>query len=255
MITSNTLKEWKALFEKLSKAPWNFIKGSFSGGGGHVLWAGPPDGDWRNDPLVISHLFHENDEHDFEFMAKAREGWPAAVAEIERLSILLANTEIEKANAEQLCENWIGELEALKARPARSLLDEEIDSILKDNEWLNVENAQLENEAERLRQDVESLKGRLDEHLDERLALERLQKAYDWLCDRTGIQGHALPVDEQVPIPMRLTCPECGELHLDQGEFATKPHHTHACQECGCVWRPAVVPTVGVRFLPGFKNT
>ena len=56
------------------------------------------------------------------------------------------------------------------------------------------------------------------------------------------------------PIPMRLTCPDCGELHLDEGVFATKPHHTHACQHCGMVWRPCVQPTVGVRFLPGFRN-
>lgn len=55
------------------------------------------------------------------------------------------------------------------------------------------------------------------------------------------------------PIPMRLPCPVCGKLHIDVA-FATKPHHTHACQECGCVWRPAVVHTVGVRFLPGFKD-
>ncbi len=56
------------------------------------------------------------------------------------------------------------------------------------------------------------------------------------------------------PIPMRLLCPECHELHIDVGMFATSPHHTHACQHCGNVWRPAVVATVGVRFLPGFKN-
>lgn len=56
------------------------------------------------------------------------------------------------------------------------------------------------------------------------------------------------------PIPMRIPCPSCGVLHVDDGEFATKPHHTHACQSCGNVWRPAIVPTVGVRFLPGFKN-
>jgi predicted RNA-binding Zn-ribbon protein involved in translation (DUF1610 family) len=56
------------------------------------------------------------------------------------------------------------------------------------------------------------------------------------------------------PVPMRLTCPECGELHVDEGEFATKPHHTHACQHCGAVWRPAIIETVGVRFLPGFKS-
>lgn len=56
------------------------------------------------------------------------------------------------------------------------------------------------------------------------------------------------------PLHMRLPCPECGEMHVDEGEFATKKHHTHACQHCGMVWRPALVPTVGVRFLPGFKN-
>jgi hypothetical protein len=56
------------------------------------------------------------------------------------------------------------------------------------------------------------------------------------------------------PIPMILHCPECMERHIDVGDFATKPHHTHACQYCGMVWRPAIVATVGVRFLPGFKN-
>lgn len=56
------------------------------------------------------------------------------------------------------------------------------------------------------------------------------------------------------PIPMRLVCEACGKLHIDEGEFATKVHHTHSCQHCGLTWRPAVVPTVGVRFLPGFKN-
>lgn len=56
-------------------------------------------------------------------------------------------------------------------------------------------------------------------------------------------------------IPMLLTCPSCGLRHHDEGEFATKAHHTHACQGCGMVWRPAKVNTVGVRFLPGYKNT
>lgn len=56
------------------------------------------------------------------------------------------------------------------------------------------------------------------------------------------------------PIPMYLTCPKCSERHIDVGEFATKPHHTHACQACGLTWRPAIAPTVGVAFLPGFKD-
>lgn len=59
--------------------------------------------------------------------------------------------------------------------------------------------------------------------------------------------------DEQ-PIPMLLVCPECRQRHIDVGDFATKAHHTHACQVCGHVWRPAKVATVGVAFLPGFKN-
>lgn len=58
----------------------------------------------------------------------------------------------------------------------------------------------------------------------------------------------------RVPIPMFLTCPMCSARHIDEGEFATKVHHTHSCQGCGLTWRPAVVATVGVQFLPGFKN-
>ena len=56
------------------------------------------------------------------------------------------------------------------------------------------------------------------------------------------------------PIPIILHCPECRTRHIDEGDFKTKVHHTHSCQGCGLTWRPAVVPTVGVQFLPGFKN-
>ena len=63
------------------------------------------------------------------------------------------------------------------------------------------------------------------------------------------------PADEQPKsIPMFLTCPICCARHIDAGIFATKPHHTHSCQNCGLTWRPAVEPTVGVQFLPGFKD-
>lgn len=60
--------------------------------------------------------------------------------------------------------------------------------------------------------------------------------------------------NDAAPIPMVLHCPECRTRHVDVGEFETKVHHTHSCQGCGLTWRPAVVPTVGVQFLPGFKN-
>lgn len=61
--------------------------------------------------------------------------------------------------------------------------------------------------------------------------------------------------DHNRSIPMILTCPSCGERHYDEAEFARVAHHTHACQSCGMVWRPAKVNTHGVRFLPGYKNT
>jgi hypothetical protein len=59
---------------------------------------------------------------------------------------------------------------------------------------------------------------------------------------------------EAQPIPMLLWCPECGQRHIDIPPFDTKLHHTHACQHCGMVWRPAICNTKGVVFLPGFKN-
>lgn len=55
-------------------------------------------------------------------------------------------------------------------------------------------------------------------------------------------------------IPMILTCPTCCARHIDEGDFAEVAHHTHACQSCGIVWRPAKVNTHGVRFLPGYSN-
>lgn len=91
-------------------------------------------------------------------------------------------------------------------------------------------------------------------------------QAQDWMRERhTADHPHphakvfrlvrrkkAKPVS--APVPMFLTCPRCNARHIDEGEFATKPHHTHSCQGCGMTWRPAVVPTVGVEHLPGFKN-
>lgn len=60
--------------------------------------------------------------------------------------------------------------------------------------------------------------------------------------------------DLEPPIPVLLYCPMCHTQHIDEGEFTTKRHTTHSCQNCGLTWRPAIVATVGVRFLPGFKN-
>jgi uncharacterized Zn finger protein len=55
-------------------------------------------------------------------------------------------------------------------------------------------------------------------------------------------------------IPMILHCPTCNGRHIDEGVFIDKVHHTHACQHCGLVWRPAKHNTHGVQFLPGYKG-
>jgi hypothetical protein len=40
-----------------------------------------------------------------------------------------------------------------------------------------------------------------------------------------------------------MWCPWCGKRHADEGEFATREHHTHLCVDdvhgpgCGGLWR------------------
>lgn len=72
------------------------------------------------------------------------------------------------------------------------------------------------------------------------------------------------------PLPLVLYCP-AGHQHIDEGEWATKPHKTHRCtfhewadsdmpeqdgigfiqvfKACGLEWRPANFPTVGIPAL------
>lgn len=66
-------------------------------------------------------------------------------------------------------------------------------------------------------------------------------------------QAPAAPLPRE-PLAILLDCPVCHVRHIDVGEFATKPHTTHACQACGHVWKPSKEPTVGVQFLPGYQN-
>lgn len=66
------------------------------------------------------------------------------------------------------------------------------------------------------------------------------------------------------PIPMILLCPSCGKQHIDAPEtrdipsgngfaevadWTNPPHRSHLCHACGCIWRPADVPTVGVERI------
>lgn len=65
--------------------------------------------------------------------------------------------------------------------------------------------------------------------------------------------------DEARAVPMVMYCP-AGHQHIDDGEWAMKPHETHQCQFdlsdahdpfriCGLEWRTADFPTVGIKTL------
>lgn len=65
------------------------------------------------------------------------------------------------------------------------------------------------------------------------------------------------------PIDMVLHCPDCGQQHIDSSEQSVEhdfgavefpawdnpPHRSHLCHYCGCIWRPADVPTNGVKTI------
>lgn len=74
-----------------------------------------------------------------------------------------------------------------------------------------------------------------------------------WLSDLARAAVAAL-VDEVAPIPMILHCPKCGVRHIDAQDERTpgwtnRPHRSHLCHACGCIWRPADVATEGVRSI------
>lgn len=56
------------------------------------------------------------------------------------------------------------------------------------------------------------------------------------------------------PIPMLLLCPHCDVMHVDRDEWATRPHKTHLCENCGLEWRPFGYATVGVRAHVGVTD-
>lgn len=42
-----------------------------------------------------------------------------------------------------------------------------------------------------------------------------------------------------------LWCPLCSALHVDTGAWASRPHRTHLCLECGWTWTPNYFYTFG----------
>ena len=65
------------------------------------------------------------------------------------------------------------------------------------------------------------------------------------LSELAALDGETMDLPA-APVPMSMDCPKCDVQHLDEGEWAARPHKTHQCQSCGHEWRPFAYPTVGV---------
>lgn len=99
-----------------------------------------------------------------------------------------------------------------------------------------------------------------------------------YLCPQTQRAWTAWCDALSAPIDMLLYCPNCGVQHIDKDnsdelriqaaelgidregdrecerwieerEWTNPPHRSHLCASCGCIWRPADVPTNGVEVI------
>ncbi len=104
----------------------------------------------------------------------------------------------------------------------------------------------------------------------------------NWYKDLGDVLLEARSRPTVAPLDMLLFCPQCGEQHIDQEQelcgkaissnlgstcirgkdhkgwcgatlpsdrWTNPPHKSHACQFCGCIWRPADLPTNGVAAI------
>lgn len=75
----------------------------------------------------------------------------------------------------------------------------------------------------------------------------------EWQKHLDEIIAAGVPNDEWLkrvtPHPIVTHCPQCGLQHVDEAEWAFRPHRTHQCQGCMHEWRPFEIPTRGVRAM------
>jgi hypothetical protein len=98
----------------------------------------------------------------------------------------------------------------------------------------------------------------------ERAALGNLKEEVcgDWRLSCSGEWARAAlaqlfallaAAEAAAPIPMVLHCPRCDQQHIDAPVpaigWTNPPHRSHLCHGCGCIWRPADLPTIGVAAI------
>jgi hypothetical protein len=99
------------------------------------------------------------------------------------------------------------------------------------------------------------LQAHLNESVQAMAAYQRRNPERGLDCDDAllPILKAALTSPAPAPIPLILSCPKCGLLHIDAPDpakdWTNPPHKSHLCHGCGTIWRPADVPTVGVAAI------
>ncbi|HEX9640594.1 MAG TPA: hypothetical protein VGB13_04700 [Candidatus Krumholzibacteria bacterium] len=97
---------------------------------------------------------------------------------------------------------------------------------------------------------VERLERRLQE--SNQAAAEIIRKLGARVAELEAIVAE--PWRGKVPVDLVLHCPACGKQHLDVGEFRTRVHRKHLCENtpaglgtgCGHLWVPYEYATRGV---------
>lgn len=96
--------------------------------------------------------------------------------------------------------------------------------------------------------------------LRERASVEEIVESYDRIV--AGLRARNLKLEAiiaepwrgRAPVDLVLHCPACGKQHLDVGEFRTRVHRKHLCENtpegpktgCGHLWVPCEYATRGV---------
>lgn len=105
----------------------------------------------------------------------------------------------------------------------------------------------------------------MQSHLDELIALVGGADIEDFVNHQFPVIPKDFPWTVPLkPIDMVLYCPQCGVQHIDKPDRApfmfdqmkdcpdlwiNPPHRSHLCAGCGYIWRPADVPTNGVKSI------
>lgn len=169
-------------------------------------------------------------------------------------------TELYKDLTPVLYEAWSQQMQAYaRTAVAAAMARGAVARVKDDMHWQDVELLTSLVNSNRIAPSESSALFRLLEQATQPDPLEKLTR----LQEDMGLYDEATQPD---PIDMVLYCPNCGKQHIDAPEpgklisggpnagrvragWNNPTHRSHLCHSCGCIWRPADVPTNGVAHI------